>query len=433
MREVLTREAVAAAKPAEAAVVLGLRANWRQFALLVLINAFVGALVGLERSVLPLLAKGEFGIASNQATLAFIATFGLAKAGANLLAGRWGDRYGRRRTLIIGWLLGVPVPLLVIWAPSWNWIVAANLLLGLNQGLTWSTTVVMKIDLAGPRRRGLAMGLNEFAGYLAVAGAALAAGLLAERFGYRPAPFYLGLAVAASGLALSLLFVRDTTAHVHHESRAHAATSVEEAGAREPSMRQIAARVSWRDPALATVSQAGLVNNLNDGLAWGLFPVFFAAGGLSLRQISVLAFIYPAVWGGMQLVTGPLSDRWGRKWLIAGGMLLQGTALAAIAARTDASAYGWWLGASILLGVGTAMVYPTLLAAIGDVAEPSWRSSAVGVYRMWRDLGYVVGALSAGAVADAFGMQAAIGMVATLTAASGALVALRMPATMLRR
>jgi MFS family permease len=291
----------------------------------------------------------------------------------------------------------------------------------------------MKIDLAGPRRRGLAMGLNEFAGYLAVAGAALASGLLAERFGYRPTLFYLGLAIVAAGLALSLLFVRDTTAHVHYESHTHAATSRGEEGARVPSMRQIVAQVSWRDPALASVSQAGLVNNLNDGLAWGLFPVFFAAGGLSLRQISVLAFIYPAVWGGMQLVTGPLSDRWGRKWLIAGGMLLQGTALAAIAARTDAGAYGWWLGASILLGVGTAMVYPTLLAAIGDVAEPSWRGSAVGVYRLWRDLGYVVGALSAGAVADAFGMQAAIGMVATLTAASGALVAVRMPATMLRR
>jgi MFS family permease len=422
MRDVLTGEARLAAKPAESAVALGLRANWRQFTLLVLVNAFVGSLVGLERSVLPLLASSDFGIASKQATLAFIAAFGLAKACANLLAGRWSDHYGRRRALILGWLLGLPVPLLVIWAPSWSWIVAANLLLGLNQGL-------MKIDLAGPRRRGLAMGLNEFAGYLAVAGAALGSGLLAERFGYRPTLFYLGLAIVAAGLALSVLFVRDTTAHVHHESHTHAATSRGEVGTRVPSMRQIAAQVSWRDPALASVSQAGLVNNLNDGLAWGLFPLFFAAGGLALRQISVLAFVYPVVWGGVQLVTGPLSDRWGRKWLIVGGMLLQGAALAAIATRTDAGAYQWWLVASILLGVGTAMVYPTLLAAIGDGVAPSWRSSAVGVYRLWRDLGYVVGALSAGAVADAFGMQTAIGMVAALTAASGALVALRMPAT----
>ena len=429
MRDVLTGEARLAAKPAESAVALGLRANWRQFTLLVLVNAFVGSLVGLERSVLPLLASSDFGIASKQATLAFIAAFGLAKACANLLAGRWSDHYGRRRALILGWLLGLPVPLLVIWAPSWSWIVAANLLLGLNQGLTWSTTVVMKIDLAGPRRRGLAMGLNEFAGYLAVAGAALGSGLLAERFGYRPTLFYLGLAIVAAGLALSVLFVRDTTAHVHHESHTHAATSRGEVGTRVPSMRQIAAQVSWRDPALASVCQAGLVNNLNDGLAWGLFPLFFAAGGLALRQISVLAFVYPVVWGGVQLVTGPLSDRWGRKWLIVGGMLLQGAALAAIATRTDAGAYQWWLVASILLGVGTAMVYPTLLAAIGDGVAPSWRSSAVGVYRLWRDLGYVVGALSAGAVADAFGMQTAIGMVAALTAASGALVALRMPAT----
>lgn len=409
-------------------VALGLRANWRQFALLVLINGFVGALVGLERSVLPLLADVEFGVASRQALLAFIATFGLAKAGANLLAGRWADRYGRRRVLILGWLLGVPVPLMVIWAPSWNWIVAANLLLGLNQGLAWSATVVMKIDLAGPRRRGLAMGLNEFAGYLAVAGAALGAGLVAERFGYRPAPFYLGLAIVAAGLALTLLFVRDTTAHAEHEARTHPAPSAVARPAAS-TMRHVAAQVSWRHPALASVSQAGLVNNLNDGIAWGLFPVFFAAGGLDLARISVLAFVYPAVWGMGQLVTGPLSDSYGRKPLIVGGMGVQAIALAAIAARSDAGAYTWWLGSSILLGLGTAMVYPTLLAAIGDVAAPAWRSSAVGVYRLWRDLGYVVGAVAAGAIADAFGMGWAIGVVAVLTLMSGLLVALRMPET----
>ncbi|HEX2637054.1 MAG TPA: MFS transporter [Gemmatimonadales bacterium] len=418
------------APAARPAVALGLRANARQFALLVLINAFVGALVGLERSVLPLLADAEFGVASRRALLAFIASFGLAKAGANLLAGHWGDRYGRRRVLVLGWLLGIPVPLLVIWAPSWGWVVAANLLLGLNQGLAWSTTVVMKIDLAGPRRRGLAMGLNEFAGYLAVAGAALAAGLIADRFGYRPAPFYLGLAIATAGLALTLLFVRDTSGHVRHESRTHAPDSAGSPPAPTPTLREIVARVSRRDSAMASASQAGLVNNLNDGLAWGLFPVFFAAEGLDLRRISLLAFVYPAVWGTAQLLTGPASDRWGRKWLIVGGMVLQGLALAAIARGRGAGAYPWWLASSVLLGLGTAMVYPTLLAAIGDVAAPAWRSSAVGVYRLWRDLGYVVGALTAGLVADAFGMRAAIYFVAGLTAASGVLAAMRMPETL---
>jgi MFS family permease len=409
-------------------IALGLRANWRQFALLVLVNAFVGALVGLERSVVPLMADQEFGVASKQAMLAFIATFGLAKAGANLLAGRWGDRFGRRRVLILGWLIGVPVPLMIIWAPTWGWVVAANVLLGLNQGLAWSTTVVMKIDLAGPKQRGLAMGLNEFAGYLAVALAALGAGLIAERFGYRPAPFYVGLAIVAAGLALSVLFVRDTGVHVAHEERLHRGGAPAASG---PSMREIVARATWRDPALASVSQAGLVNNLNDGLAWGLFPVYFATAGLSIAQIGVLAFVYPAVWGVMQLVTGPLSDRWGRKWLIAGGMVLQGAALAAIARGTpgEGDAYAWWMGSGALLGVGTAMVYPTLLAVIGDVAAPAWRASAVGVYRLWRDLGYVVGALSAGAVADAFGMTVAIQGVAALTAASGLWVALRLPET----
>ena len=411
-------------------VALGLRANWQQFALLVLVNVFVGALVGLERAVLPLLAEAEFGVASRQAMLAFVASFGVAKAAANLLAGRWSARFGRRRVLVLGWLLGIPAPLLVIWAPSWDWVVAANLLLGLNQGLTWSTTVVMKIDLAGPRRRGLAMGLNESSGYLAVAAAALAAGLLADRFGYRPVPFYLGLAIAASGLALTLLFVRDTTDHVRHESQIHSTNSASAAITAAPTFRQIIPLVSWRDRALSSISQAGLVNNLNDGLAWGLLPVFFAASGLDLPRVSILAFVYPAIWGTAQLVTGPLSDRWGRKGLIAGGMLLQGVALAAIAAQTGAQAYTWWLASSVLLGLGTAMVYPTLLAAIGDVTAPSWRSSAVGVYRLWRDLGYVVGALVAGVTADALGMGAAIYLVAGLTAASGLITAVRMPETM---
>jgi len=381
--------------------VLGLRANWRQFWLLVLVNAFVGAMVGLERTVVPLLAEREFGLASKSAALSFIATFGVVKALTNLGAGRLGDRFGRKHVLVAGWLAGLPVPFLVIWAPSWAWIVVANLFLGVNQGLAWSKTVIMKIDLVGPKQRGFAMGLNEFAGYLAVALSALGTGLVAERFGLRPEPFYLGIAIAALGLGLSILLVRDTTAHVCHE-------------------------VATQYPA----SQAGLVNNLNDGLAWGLFPLFLAAAGLSVRDIGLLAFAYPATWGVAQLWTGAISDRWGRKRLIAGGMLLQGAALLGMPLVRGL----WpWLGSAVFLGLGTAMVYPTLLAAIGDVAHPSWHASTVGVYRFWRDLGYPVGAILAGVLADAFDMPIAIATVGALTAGSGMLVALRMPETLVAR
>lgn len=411
---------------------LGLRENWQQFALLVLVNAFVGAMVGLERSVLPLLAEREFGLASRSAALSFVATFGIVKALTNLLAGRLGDRFGRKHVLGAGWLFALPVPFLVIWAPTWAWVVFANVLLGINQGLCWSTAVIMKIDLVGPRQRGLAMGVNEFAGYLAVAVSALATGVIAQRYGLRPQPFYLGIVFAAAGLALSVLLVRDTTAHAHAEARArdHAHADTTRAPAASTlSFRELFARGTWRDPALSSASQAGLINNLNDGLAWGLFPLFFAAAGLSLQQIGVLAFVYPATWGVTQLWTGALSDRWGRKWLIAAGMLLQGAALAATVVWRG---FGPWITEGVVLGVGTAMVYPTLLAAIGDVAHPAWRGSAVGVYRLWRDLGYAVGAVLAGALADAFGMNTAIGAVAALTATSGALVALRMPETLRR-
>jgi len=411
---------------------LGLRENWRQFALLVFVNAFVGAMVGLERTVLPLLGEREFGLASHTAALSFVATFGVVKALTNLLAGRLGDRFARKHILVAGWLFALPVPLLVIWAPTWAWVVFANVLLGINQGLCWSTAVIMKIDLVGPKQRGLAMGLNEFAGYLAVALSALATGLIAQRYGLRPQPFYLGIAFAAAGLALSTLLVRDTTAHAHGEARARDRADADTVGvpaAPMPSFRELFARGTWRDPALATSSQAGLVNNLNDGLAWGLFPLFFAAAGLSLRQIGVLAFVYPATWGLAQLWTGALADRWGRKWLISAGMLLQGAALAAMLMWRG---FGPWVTEGVMLGVGTAMVYPTLLAAIGDVAHPAWRGSAVGVYRLWRDLGYAVGALLAGTLADAFGMDAAIATVAAVTACSGAVVALRMPETLRR-
>lgn len=410
-----------------ATLALGLRENWRQFWLLVLVNAFVGAMVGLERTVLPLLAEAEFGVASKSAALSFIATFGIVKALTNFFAGRLGDRYGRRRVLLAGWLFALPVPLIVIWAPTWSWIVFANVLLGINQGLTWSTTIIMKIDLVGPKRRGFAMGLNEFAGYLAVAFAALGTGYIAAAYGFRPAPFYLGIAFAATGLALSLFFVRETR---HHSALEEASfdqrMSVGNYGG-EVSARELFARVSWRDPALGSASQAGMVNNLNDGLAWGLFPLFFAAAGLDVAQIGVLSFTYPAVWGVLQLWTGAASDRMGRKGLIAGGMLLQGVALGAIAL---ARGFWPWMGAAALLGVGTAMVYPTLLAAIGDVAHPRWRGSAVGIYRLWRDSGYAVGALLAGVVADLFGMAWAIGVVALLTVASGLAVIWRMPETL---
>jgi MFS family permease len=402
---------------------LGLRANWRQFWLLVLVNALVGAMVGLERTVLPLVADHDFGLASRTAALSFIATFGVVKALTNFSAGELGDRFGRKRVLVTGWLFGLPVPLLVIWAPQWSWIVVANVLLGINQGLAWSTTVIMKIDLVGPTRRGVAMGLNEFAGYLAVALSAYATGEIASQFGLRPQPFYLGVVFASLGLFLSLIFVRDTMHHVAHE-----AAAVADIDRRESHRtRELFALVTWRDPALFSASQAGLVNNLNDGLAWGLFPIFFAAAGLSLRDIGLLAFIYPATWGVMQLWTGALSDRLGRKWLIAAGMVVQGLALIAMPA---ARGIAWWLMTGTLLGVGTAMVYPTLLAAIGDVAHPAWRARAVGVYRLWRDLGYAVGALTAGVLADVFGMVAAIIAIGVLTAASGFIVARRMPETL---
>jgi MFS family permease len=414
-----------------AVITLGLRANWRQFWLLVLVNAFVGGMVGLERTVLPLIGEREFGLASRSATLSFIATFGAVKALTNLAAGRLGDRFGRKRVLLAGWLFGVPVPFLVMWAPTWEWIVAANVLLGVNQGLAWSTTVVMKIDLVGPERRGFAMGLNEFAGYLAVALAALGSGLIAERFGLRPEPFYLGIAFVALGLGLSAAFVRDTTAHVRHETTTHDRLERPMTiGVGHPRLWDLLVASAWRDRALFGACQAGLVNNLNDGLAWGLFPLFFAAAGVPLGTIGLLAFVYPATWGVTQLWTGGLSDRLGRKWLIAGGMAVQSVALVAMTILAGTSA---WIACGVVLGVGTAMVYPTLLAAIGDVAHPSWRGSAIGVYRLWRDSGYAIGALLAGALADAFGIRASIAAIGILTLISGVVVAVRMPETLARR
>lgn len=397
---------------------LGLRENLGQFCLLVVVNAFVGAMIGLERSILPALAEEEFRLAAHTAILSFIVTFGISKALTNYLAGRCSDRFGRKPVLVIGWLVAVPVPFMLMWGPDWSWVLAANVLLGVSQGLTWSTTVIMKIDLVGPSRRGLAMGFNEFAGYLAVAGSALLTGWCAAEFGLRPEPFYLGVAYGLAGLVLSVWLVRETRQHAALEARERPAT--EERG---PTQGEIFRRTSLGDRNLSSVSQAGLVNNLNDGMAWGLFPLLFAAAGMTLGQIGVLVAIYPAVWGIGQIFTGAWSDRVGRKWLIVWGMVLQAVGIGVTALAGQFT--GFALGA-VLLGAGTALVYPTLLAAIGDAAHPTWRASAVGVYRLWRDLGYAVGALLAGLLADWQGLSFALWVVAALTMLSGVLVALRM-------
>lgn len=401
------------AHPGATSVRLGLRANWEQFALLVAVNAFVGATVGIERVLLPLLAEREFGLASRAAILSFIVSFGLVKAIANLFAGRISEHWGRKKVLVVGWLFALPVPAIILLAPSWSWVVLANVLLGINQGLCWSTTVIMKIDLVGPERRGLAMGLNEASGYLAVSAAAFVSGYLAASLGLRETLFWMGEIIAAAGLIISVAFVRESLHHVHFEAR-------QTAEGQKRSFAEILLLTSWKDRALFAVSQAGLVNNLNDGMAWGLLPLYFAAQGLSLERISFLAALYPAVWGSMQLVTGGLSDRTGRKWMIALGMLVQA---AGIALFVVGKSFAPWAVAAILLGLGTAMVYPTLLAAVGDVAHPSWRASAVGVYRLWRDGGYAIGALLAGSLADTLGVRWAIGAIGGLTFLSGVIVA----------
>jgi MFS family permease len=402
---------------------LGLRENIAQFSVLIVVNAFVGAMVGMERSILPAIAEQDFHLAARSAVLSFIVVFGVSKACTNYLAGRLADQYGRKRVLIAGWLIAAPVPLLLMWAPSWSWVLIANVLLGISQGFTWSATVIMKIDLAGGSKRGLAMGINEFAGYLAVAASALATGWVAAHYGMRPEPFYLGIGFVTCGLALSLAVVRETKHFVALESKMHSAPFP----AAAPSQREIFWLTTWRDRNLSSISQAGLVNNLNDGMAWGLFPLLFAASAMSLQQIGVLAAIYPAVWGVAQLFTGVLSDRVGRKWLIASGMWVQAVG---IAVTVEWTAFAGFVLGAVLLGVGTAMVYPTLLAAIGDVAHPSWRASSVGVYRLWRDLGYAAGAVIAGLTADALGLSAACWLVAAMTFSSGLVVALRMNETL---
>jgi MFS family permease len=396
-------------------VQLGLRANAGQFALLVGLNALVGGMVGLERSVLPLVGKDDFGLRSSAAILAFVVAFGAAKAVTNLAAGDLAERLGRKRLLVIGWLVALPVPLLIGLAPSWWFIVAANLLLGVNQGFAWSMTVVMKIDLAGPRRRGLALGLNEAAGYLGVAATAFATGALAATFAPRSVVWVGAALIAVAGLLISVFAVRDTGAHVAHEQVAFGDVSPSRG------LRYAFVHASMRDPILRACSQAGLVNNLNDALAWGLAPLYLAAHGASVRQIAIVAAAYPVVWGAGQLVTGWLSDHTGRKPLITAGMLVQAGALGLLVAGDGA--FEPSLAAAVLLGVGTALVYPTLIAAVSDASQPRDRARVVGVYRFWRDFGFVLGALVAGIGADTTSPAVAILVVAGLTAASGLVVA----------
>ena len=400
-----------------AEVRLGLAENLPQFLLLMIVNALVGGMVGLERTVVPLIGAEEFRIASTTLIASFIVSFGVVKAFTNLVTGHFADLYGRKRLLVLGWLVALPVPFMIMWAPAWGWIVAANALLGVSQGLTWSTTVIMKIDLVGPRSRGLAVGLNEFAGYFALAATAFASGYIAQRYGLRPAPFYLGIAYGVLGLALSSLVVRDTRGHVQLEAANHPSP------AQSLSFREVFSLTTVGDRNLFAASQAGLVNNLNDGMSWGIFPLYFAAFGLNVERIGALKAAYPAVWSILQTITGPLSDRWGRKGLIVSGMWVQAIGLFLTAASSEFS--GWLIG-SLLLGIGTAMVYPSLLAVVSDVAHPSWRARALSVYRFWRDLGYAIGALSAGLIADFFGLRWAIVVIAVVTLVSGAVVGLVM-------
>ena len=402
------------ARGGRAPVRLGLRENWPQFALLVLINAFVGGMVGIERTVVPLIGAEEFGITSTTLVTSFIVSFGVVKALANLVSGQLADAWGRKRVLVLGWLVGLPVPFMIIWAPSWEWVIAANALLGINQGLAWSMTVIMKVDLVGPKSRGLAVGLNEFAGYLAVGVTAFLTGYLAARYGLRPAPIYLGIAYAVLGTLLSVLLVRDTRGHVRLEASSHAREAA------PIGFREVFALTTFKDRNLFAASQAGLVNNLNDGMSWGIFPLFFAAFGLSVERIGILKAIYPATWGILQIATGPLSDRWGRKGLIVAGMWVQAAGLFVTATTRQ---FEWWLVGSLLLGLGTAMVYPSLIAAVSDASHPTWRARSLSVYRFWRDLGYAIGALSAGLMADRFGLSWTILAIAVLTFLSGVVVA----------
>ncbi|MEQ9221227.1 MAG: MFS transporter [Cyclobacteriaceae bacterium] len=394
-------------------VKLGLKENWKQFTILVIINGFVGGMVGLERTILPQIAEADFGIAAKTAILSFIVVFGISKAITNYYTGAFASRIGRKNLLVIGWLIGLPVPLILIYATSWNWIIAANILLGINQGLTWSSTVVMKIDLVGDKNRGLAMGLNESAGYLAVGLVAFLTGWMASEYGLRPYPFYLGIGFAVAGLVLSYFFVRDTVHHVHSETEVSQVRK----------LKNIFAETSWLNPNLGSITQAGLVNNLNDGMIWGLFPMLLASKGFSIAEVGKVVAIYPLVWGLGQLITGKLADIWVKKHMLFWGMAMQG---AAIIAMIFMDSFAQFTLLSILLGIGTAVVYPTFLAAIADYTHPQQRANSIGVFRLWRDLGYAIGAIATGITADFFGIEIAVLLIGAITLVSALIISLRM-------
>lgn len=405
---------------------LGLKENIYQFSLLVMVNAFVGAMIGLERTLLPEIAELDFEMVAKTAILSFIVVFGLTKAVTNYFAGRFSDHYGRKIVLIFGWLFAIPVPLLLIFAKDWNWVLLANVFLGISQGLTWSTTVIMKIDLVGSKQRGLAMGLNEFAGYFAVAISALLTGFIASHYGHRPEPFYLGIFYVVTGLLLSVFLVKETKHHVAHEINNHHKHQTE---VKVISQKEIFLNTSFIDKNLSSVTQAGFVNNLNDGMAWGLFPMLYAGLQFDIKTIGILSAIYPASWGLLQILTGYYSDKIGRKILIVLGMWVQALGIICIAMFDSFWPFAF---GNLLLGIGTAMVYPTLLAAIGDVAHPRYRASCVGIYRLWRDSGYAAGAVIAGFTADYFGIRSAIWLVAIMTFASGIVVVFRMRETLVK-
>ncbi|RFS21909.1 MFS transporter [Chitinophaga silvatica] len=404
---------------------LGLKENWKQFTLLVLVNMLVGGMVGLERTVVPLVGTEEFKIGSDIVVFSFIIAFGVVKAFTNLVSGVLADKYTRKRVLILGWLVGLPVPFLLAWGNSWNWIIIANILLGISQGLAWSMTVNMKIDLVGPKKRGLAMGLNEAAGYGAVGFTALLTGYLASRYGLRPAPFYIGIFYTVAGLILSILVIRDTRDYARLESAQVAQQQITEEKFHKPDLLWVFRETSFKNKNLFAVSQAGLINNLNDGMSWGVFPLLFISAGVSLEGVGWIKAVYPFVWGIGQVITGPLADKIGRKPLIVWGMFVQAIGHVVIGLEFLSPFMSGLIG-SILLGIGTAMVYPALLAAVSDTAHPSWRASSLGVYRFWRDIGYSVGALMAGIVASFFGLIWAVHIAGIITFLSGLLVLIRM-------
>ena len=410
---------------------LGLAPNIRQFLILVLVNAFVGAMIGLEQTVVPLIGKSEFGIESSAILVSFIASFGAVKAILNLLAGNLSDKWGRKNALVLGWLFGIPVPIILLLAPNWNWIIFANVLLGVNQGLAWSMTVNMKIDLVGKSQRGLALGLNEFAGYVAVAAIGFLTGYLASTFGLKPYPFYLGIIFAILGLAISWIVVKDTRRFTNLEVKEDALESLKgKMNVNDLSFKEIFLQTSWKNRTLLAISQAGLINNLIFGVTWGLFTLYFASFAIGISEIGFLKALHPGVWGVMQLLTGTFSDNVGRKVLIYPGMIIQGIGIWVV---LFSNFYWGWIAGMSLLGIGTALVYPTLLAAISDVANTKWRATSLGVYRFWRDLGFVFGAIGIGFLADLFGLNIAIHLVAILAIVSGIFVLIVMKETSRKR